>query len=369
LSRTRPVRPAVRAALALAIGLAAGCRPADSVRIGFLGGLSGSLADLGVGGRNGAQLAVDVLNAEGRGRYELLVEDDRQTPETARAALDSFAAHGASFVVGPMTSAMAVAAAPEAERRGLVLISPTATTDLLSGRADGFFRTATDAPTGARQLARLLWTRGARSLAVLMDVSNRAYSASFGHAASAQFLALGGRVAAEIDYESGPAIDYATLARRLAQARPDAVVLVDSPGEAAITAQQLRRLDERIVIALSPWGANVQFVQFGGRAVEGTIALQAVDLTSALPRMREFAKAYRARFNEDPTTPAVQSYEAVMLGASALRRGGRERLRQTLAVPTTWPGLDGDFTLDAYGDTQRALHPAEVRGGRFEGLR
>jgi len=46
-----------------------------------------------------------------------------------------------------------------------------------------------------------------------------------------------------------------------------------------------------------------------------------------------------------------------------------ERLRQTLAVPTTWPGLDGDFTLDAYGDTQRALHPAEVRGGRFEGLR
>ena len=354
--------------MAMAVTLAAGCQPADNVRIGFLGGLSGSLSDLGVGGRNGAQLAVDTLNAEGRDRYELLVEDDRQDAGAARAAIASFAAHGASFAVGPMTSAMAVAAVPVADRLRLVLITPTATTDELSGRNDWFFRTAADAPTGARQLAQVLYQRGARRLGVLMDASNRAYSASFGHAASARFRELGGKVAAEVDYESGPALDYADLAHRLASAAPDAVVLVDSPGEAAIVAQQLRRQDEHVVIALSPWGANVQFVQFGGRAVEGTIALQAGNLDSPLPRMREFARRYRERFGDDPTTPAAQSYEAVMLGTSALRRGGRAALRDTLAVPGTWPGLDGDFALDANGDTSRQLHLAEVRHARFEAL-
>ena len=366
--RPDPARHAKQAVMALALTLASGCQPADNVRIGFLGGLSGSLSDLGVGGRNGAQLAVDTLNAEGREHFELMVEDDRQDPATARAAIASFAAHGASFVVGPTTSAMAVAAVPVADRLRLVLITPTATTDELTGRNDWFFRTAADAPTGARQLARLLHERGARTLSVLMDASNRAYSASFGRAAAAQFRSLGGKVDAEVDYESGPALDYAALAHRLASPAPDAVVLVDSPGEAAIVAQQLRRLDEHVVIALSPWGANVQFVQFGGRAVEGTIALQAVNLDSPLPRMREFARRYRERFGDEPTTPAVQSYEAVMLGVVALRRGGRDKLRDTLAVPATWPGLDGDFSLDANGDTSRTLHLAQVRHARFEPL-
>ena len=354
--------------MALALTLASGCQPRDNVRIGFLGGLSGSLSDLGVGGRNGAQLAVDTLNAEGREHFELLVEDDRQNPDAARAAIAAFSAQGARFAVGPMTSAMAVAAVPVADRLRLVLITPTATTDELSGKNDWFFRTAADASTGAHQLAQVLYRRGARTLAVLMDVSNRAYSASFGHAAAAQFTTSGGRVVAQVDYESGPALDYAALARRLADAAPDAVLLVDSPGEAAIVAQQLRRLDDHAVIALSPWGANVQFVQFGGRAVEGTIALQAVNLDSPLPRMREFAQRYRARFGDAPTTPAVQSYEAVMLGAAALRRGGREGLRETLAVPGSWPGLDGDFSLDANGDTSRMLHLTEVRQARFEAL-
>jgi branched-chain amino acid transport system substrate-binding protein len=355
--------------MALALALVAGCERDAHVHVGFLGGLSGSLADLGVGGRNGAQLAVDTLNAQGRAHFDLMVEDDRQNPETARAAITNFSNHGASFVIGPMTSAMAVAVVPLANRLKLVLISPTATTDELSGKDDWFFRTAADAPTGARQLAQLLHRRGARSLLVLMDASNRSYSASFGHAAAAQFRALGGSVAAEMNYESGPALDYGDLARRVVALAPDAVILVDSPGEAAMVAQQRPHLDGHAVVALSPWGANVQFIQFGGRAVEGTIALQAVNLDSDLPRMHDFARRYRQRFGEDPTTPAAQSYEAVMLGATALERGGRTNLRDTLAMPARWPGLDGEFALDAYGDTSRELHLTEVQRGRFEALR
>jgi len=257
-------------------------------------------------------------------------------------------------------------AAPAATRPSTTARAPRPATPAFPD--DWFFRTAADAPTGARQLAQLVRRRGAHSLVVLMDASNRSYSSSFGRAAAAQVKALDGVVAAEMNYESGPALDYGDLARRIVGFAPDAVILVDSPGEAAIVAQQLRRLDTHAVVALSPWGANVQFVQFGGRAVEGTIALQAVNLDSDLPRMHEFARRYRQRFGEDPTTPAVQSYEAVMLGATALARGGRTNLRDTLAMPARWPGLDGEFALDAYGDTSRELHLTEVRRARFEAL-
>jgi len=362
-------RPSFRTAFALLAALllaaGAGCRSDDSVRIGFLGDL---ISELGVGGRNGAQLAVETLNAAKGRRYELLLEDDRNDAKAAQAAVASFASRGAAFVVGPMTSEMAVAAVPEANCRGIVLISPTATTDELSARDDFFFRVAADARTGARQLARLLHDRGARSIAVLMDTANRSYSESFGRAAALEFRGLQGTRASEIEYRSGNSLDFADAMRRVVNEPCDAAVLVTSPGDAAIVTQHLRRFSPRVVIALSPWGANVQFLQVGGRATEGTIALQAVDLESPLPRMHDFVARYRARFGEPPATPAVQSYEAVMLGVRALDRRGSNTLRAVLSVPGTWPGLDGDFSLDAFGDARRELHLTEVRDGRFAPL-
>lgn len=363
--RSIPVRSAAAVIAALVLAAGVGCRSAGSVRIGFMGDL---ISELGVGGRNGAELAVETLNAGHGVHYELLLEDDRNDANAARAALASFAARGAAFVVGPMTSEMAVAAVPEANRRGVVLISPTATTDQLSAKDDFFFRVAADAPTGARQLARLLHGRGARSIAVLMDTANRAYSASFGHAAAQEFRGLQGARAVEIDYRSGNSLAFAGVMHRLVGEPCDAAVLVTSPGDAAIVTQHLHRVAPQVVVALSPWGANVQFLQVGGRATEGTIALQAVDLASPLPRMRDFVERYRARFGELPATPAVQSYEAVMVGVQAFNRRGAKPLRATLAEPGVWTGLDGDFSIDAFGDARRALHLTQVRNGHFEPL-
>lgn len=351
---------------AFVLAVIVGCRPADSVRIGFLGDL---ISELGAGGRNGAQLAVDTLDAEHGVRYELLVEDDRNDPNAARAAIASFASRGAAFVVGPMTSTMAVAAVPQANHLGIVLISPTATTDELSAKDDFFFRTAADAPAGARQLARVLRDRGAHSIVVLMDTANGAYSSSFGHAAAVEFLSLGGTVAHELGYRSGDSLDFAETMRQIDGKSSDAVVLVNSPGDAAIVTEHLRRVAPRVVIALSPWGANVQFLQIGGRATEGAIALRAVDIESPLPRMRDFVARYRARFGQIPTTPAVQGYEAVMVGVEAMNRRGGASLRATLSVPGQWAGLDGPFSIDAYGDARRVLHMTEVRNGRFAALR
>jgi branched-chain amino acid transport system substrate-binding protein len=354
-------------ALAVAFALAGvcACKSSDEVRIGFVGDLG---TVLGVGGRNGTELALSTLNARQGVHYELLVENDRNDPRAVQSSVASLASRGAVFVVGPMTSAMAVAAVPEANRLGLVMISPTATTDALSGKDDFFFRTAADAPAGARQLARLLHDRGLRSVVVLMDIANGSYSSSFGHAVAMEFLHAGGAAATELGYWSGKSLDFATALTRVDAQNPDAVVLVNSPTDAGIASQHLRRTLPRVVLALSPWGANTQYAQVGGKAGEGAIALQAVDLESSLPQMRDFVDRYRARFGEAPTTPAAQAYEAVMLGVDAMNRRGAKALRATLSEPGRRSGLDGDFLMDAHGDTQRALHLTEVRNGRFEPL-
>ena len=73
--------------LAMAFVLA-GCAPPEPIRLGFIGGVSGRVADLGIGGRNGAALAIELRNKSGgvNGRMvELIVEDDR--PQAVFAAV------------------------------------------------------------------------------------------------------------------------------------------------------------------------------------------------------------------------------------------------------------------------------------------
>ena len=67
--------------------LLSSCGEEPALKIGFVGGLTGRVADLGVAGRDAAILAVEEINASGGidGRkVHLLVKDDKQDAETAK---------------------------------------------------------------------------------------------------------------------------------------------------------------------------------------------------------------------------------------------------------------------------------------------
>jgi|GEM_PF-6092796 len=67
--------------------LTVSCAPDEPIKLGFVGGLSGRVADLGISGRDGATLAIEQKNAAGgiRGRkIKLIAVDDKQDPARPR---------------------------------------------------------------------------------------------------------------------------------------------------------------------------------------------------------------------------------------------------------------------------------------------
>lgn len=108
-----------------------------------MAGTSGRAADLGISGRDAAQLLVEACNRTGgiAGRQvQLIIKDDQQNPDVARRAVEELIDAGAAALIGPMTSDMARAVTPLLNDARLVAVSPTATTQLLSGLDDYFFR-------------------------------------------------------------------------------------------------------------------------------------------------------------------------------------------------------------------------------------
>ena len=348
----------------------AACSEPEPVHIGFIAGISGRGADLGISGRNGALLAVEQRNLNGGingHRVELLIRDDGGDPAHARRLLRDLAAAGCGGVVGPMTSTVAMALVDEAEANDVVLISPTATANALSGRDDHFFRVV--APTSAftRNAARYLAdAAGLRRIAAIYDASNAAYAASWLSDFREAFEVDGRSMAIILTFESGTHRDFLTTAKRLLAESPDGILIVANSLDAALIAQQVRKLDPDIPLAASEWAATARLTEMGGRAVEGMTLGSFLDETDTTPEFVAFLQDYVDRFGVSPGYGGLTGFDAAntLMDAIAHAAPG-QRLLESMRARATVSAAQGAFEFDRFGDGQRRSQILTVRNGRF----
>ena len=252
-----PVGNPLRRRLALGAGAAgvlvlAGCAPGKPLRIVFLGGLTGRVSDLGIGGRNGTQLAVDDLNAAGGidGRlFELLSRDDEQNIELSHTRLQELFDSGVVWVVGPMTGSVAAAILPLDHERAVPLISPLAGAHEFSGRKDAFFRVVASSVVSAQQMADAMLKRGLRRLVTVADLRNAVFTKGWARALSERLVVGGGTAMPALEFEAGPGLKFLDLAARIADANADAnananadaVAIGASATDSSALVQQVRR--------------------------------------------------------------------------------------------------------------------------------
>jgi branched-chain amino acid transport system substrate-binding protein len=346
----------------------AGCGRQEPLRIGYIGSVSGRTSDLGIGARNGTQLAVDDLNAADgiAGRtLELLTRDDEQNAELARRRLSELYALGVEFVIGPVTSTMGAALLPVVNQRRIPMISPLAGANELSGRDDAFFRVVSDTAASALQQAEALLARGLRSVVTVADTRNPVFTRSWTESASARFTAGGGAVRESLGFEPAPGLHYLEVAQRIAGSGADAAIIVASAADSAVLVQQVRRLRPPMFIALSAWAGTEEFPTLGGPAFDGVLVTQFFDRFNATPRWLDFVARYRARFGDVPGYAAMNGYDALQMGATAVRTAGADGLLASLRRVRELDGLQRSLRFDAFGDCLAPTYLTEVRGGRY----
>lgn len=355
--------------LLLLSGLLSGCAAPPPVRLGFLAALTGRHASLGLAARNGATLAVEECNARGgvQGRPVMLVSrDDRQDAAAAVRAVRELVREGVGVVVGPMTSSVAQAILPVSEPAGILLVSPTVSTNELSGRDDRFLRVYPPSRQVARRLAEDARLRlGLTSIGALFDAENAAHCEGWLGHFQARFRELGGTSLRTLSFRSSQSPDYAELAKRLLARKVEGVFLLAGAMDTAMLCQHLRLRGYRGPILVSEWSTTDELLLNGGRAVEGLSFFQTFDRLNQTRIFREFRSSYRQRFSLEPTFASVHAYEATKLVLEGLSAGSPDALKRTLLARAHFQGLQGEITLDRFGDPSRPLFRMTVRDGAF----
>jgi branched-chain amino acid transport system substrate-binding protein len=353
--------------LAVALLLAA-CQK-EPIKLGGAFGLSGRHYDLGVSGRNGATLALEELNAAGGiagRRLELLVKDDQQEPEAARRAVQALVDQGVVAIVGHMTSAMTEATLPLANQARILMVSPTTSAARYQGLDDWLVLLNLSTRLSAAALVeRMVRVEQVKRLAIVQDLSNRVFTQAWHDHVKELLTARGGETVV-VTFTSGEARSLGEVAEAALAARADAVLVVANALDSAGLCQQLRKRSGTVPIFGSDWGFTQDAVAHGGRAVEGAIFTQKVNMEDPSPAFVRFKADYQARFSRAPDFAAVLAYEAVTLLAEGLRRDAtREGLRRAILSLGSFRGLQGTLRLDGFGDVERRQFVMTIRDGRI----
>jgi branched-chain amino acid transport system substrate-binding protein len=348
-----------------------GCQELRPIKVGFVGGLTGRNAALGVDGRDGVLLAFDEINEAGgiQGRsLELVIRDDLATPEGALAADQELIDEQVVAIIGHMTSETMMGAWPLVEQSGVVFFSPTVSTPQISGLDDNFFRLMPANTVQAEQLASYAIDKLAiASVVVFYDEDNLAYTLTYRDAFAEQFEALGGQILKDFPFSSATEPDFRVMLAETEALSPEAIFIVAPAIDTALIAQQTRLMGLENPILISNWALTTDLIQNGGQAVEGVLAITSHDENNQSPKNLEFIKRFQERYGRQPTFGAGYGYETALILAAALEKakGQPKGLREALLETKDFYGIYNYLTLDEFGDVIRTVYLVTVKNGQF----
>jgi hypothetical protein len=188
----------------------------DEIVIGEYGSLTGTTATFGQSTDNGIQMAFDEINKAGGvlgKKVKIIVEDDQSKPEEAKTSvLKLIKQDHVVALIGEIASSRTLAAAPEAQRSKVPLITPGSANPEVTAKGDYIFRICFIDPVQGQVMARF----AAQDLklmkaAILTDVKND-YSVGLAKYFKEEYEKLGGKVVAEVPRATKADVDRAVKA-------------------------------------------------------------------------------------------------------------------------------------------------------------
>ena len=120
-------------------GNGAGNKTGDSaaIKVGGIGPLTGGAAIYGTAVKNGAEIAVEEINAKGGIQFELKFEDDENDAEKSVNAYNKLKDWGMQISMGTVTTQPCIAVSTELNSDRIFAVTPSASsTDVIGGQPD-----------------------------------------------------------------------------------------------------------------------------------------------------------------------------------------------------------------------------------------
>jgi branched-chain amino acid transport system substrate-binding protein len=322
-----------------------------TIKIGFIGPLTGPAASYGIPQKNGATLAVEEINVAGGlngKKIEIIYEDSQMDPNKAINAVKKLIdVDKVSSIIGETTTAGTLAIADTVNKNKIALISPSASGAKITDAGDYVFRISPSDTFQATVAAKFISEIGFKRGAIVF--TNDDWGAGIEKALREDFSKLGGTIAASEGCTPGTQ-DFRTQLIKIKDLKPDFIFIPLHPAESAIFLRQVKELNVPGQIIGADNFSEKAILKTAGKAAEGVIFT--MPRSPSGKAYEEFAKKYKEKFNEDASYSAAAAYDCVNLLIQVMKKAGMvgENIKNTLYSIKDFAGVSGKIGFDKNGD-------------------
>lgn len=291
-------------------------KDADKYYIGGIGPTTGATAIYGTAVKNGAQIAVDEINAAGgiNGKQiEYRFEDDQNDAEKSVNAYNTLKDWGMQMLVGTTTTAPCIAVAGKTASDNLFQITPSASApDVLSSGNGNIFQVCfTDPNQGIASAQYIAENKLAKKIGIIYDSSD-VYSSGIEEKFEAEAKDKGLNIVSKAAFTADSKTDFGTQLQKAKDAGADLLFLPIYYQEASIILKQADTMGYKPkFFGVDGMDGILTVENFDTKLAEGVMLLTPFAADAKDEAVQNFVKTYKEKYKDTPNQFAADSYDAV----------------------------------------------------------
>lgn len=337
-----------------------------TVKLGFVGPLTGDAATLGENVKIAVQLATDEMNAKGGvngKKVEVIYEDGKCNAKDATSAgtklinIDKVTA-----IIGGLCSGETLAIAPLVEKAKIPLISHASTNPKITDAGDYVFRfIASDSFQGVYAADYLVKTKGLKKIALLSCLND--WCVGLKDVFKMQAINNGATIVAEESFKTDTH-DLRSQLTKIKAAKPEVIYFPSMTEGALVGLKQMKELGIKTLVLGGDGWDDPKIPNEGGTFVEG--GQYTIAANRSLPEI--FLNEMKKRdADKNLNTYSPRAYDIFNVLTSIISKVGTDgtKIKNELYNVQNYQGIADEYSLDKNGDVKTAKFIVkEFKGGK-----
>lgn len=358
-----------------------------AIKLGGIGPLTGGAAIYGNAAKNGAEIAVEEINALGGIQFELNFQDDEHDPEKSVNAYNNLKDWGMQMLVGTVTTAPCIAVSAEANNDRIFALTPSASSvDVIGGQTDGIERKDnmfqmcfTDPNQGTASAQYIKDQNLGTKIAVIYNNSD-AYSTGIYNKFAAEAETLGLEIVSTTTFPDDTTTDFNVQLNDAKKAGADLIFLPIYYTPASLILAQAKAMDYAPkFFGVDGMDGILTMEGFDTTLAEGVMLLTPFAADAEDEKTKSFVSKYQEKYKDTPNQFAADAYDCVYAIYEAVQKNGVTadmsaadictKMIETFTGDFTFDGLTGaGMTWSDSGEVSKAPKGMVIQDGAYAGM-
>lgn len=342
----------------------------DNIKLGLIGPLTGGASIYGNAVKNGIDLAISELNANGgilNKQISLEAVDDKNDIAEAVTAYNNLMSKKIDALIGTVTSKPGLAVAELAANDKTPMLTPTGTAEKITTTGDNIFRVCFTDPIQGKTMATFAAKNlGAKNVAIMYNTSDD-YSQGVADNFSQTIVSLGGTVVANEGYGNDDK-DFRAQLTKIQALNPDVLFLPDYYNTIALITTQAREVGfNNPILGADGWDGVLEVLdESNKKVVDNCYFSNHYSIDDPEKVIVDFISNYKSKYNEVPNAFAALAYDATYIMANAIKEAGstdKDAINNALKS-IKYNGVTGSITFNANGDPIKSVSILRLQDGK-----